>query len=130
MSSTACTGNQGCARASELSDFARCQYIRLSLQSLSSFSGMPLQRLDSWLHMFKKIMSNSRFSDEEKILELYKKMTDRAQKVMKYILESGSDEYDCVKEKLMDHFHGDETAENIYYFAIRLKEILIGLCIS
>ena len=130
--------NQGYARASELSDFARCQYIRTSLQSLSSFSGGPLQRFDSWLDMFEKIILNSGFSDEEKILELYKKMTDRAQKVMKYILESGADEYDSVKEKLMDHFHGDETAEKylkkfkkaskkpgekIYDFAIRLKEI-------
>ena len=65
-------------------------------------------------------------------------MTDRAQKVIKYILESGADEYDSVKEKLMDHFHGDETAEKymkkfkkaskkpgekIYDFAIHLKDI-------
>jgi hypothetical protein len=53
------TSNQGYVRASELSDFARCQYIRTSLQSLSFFSGGPLQRLDSWLDMFEKIMLNS-----------------------------------------------------------------------
>ena len=55
-------------------------------------------------------MSNSGFTDEEVILELYKKMTDRAQKVTKYVLESGADEYATVKDRLMDHFHGDETA--------------------
>jgi acylphosphatase len=83
-------------------------------------------------------VSNSGFTDEEVILELYKKMTDRAQKVTKYVLESGADEYATVKDRLIDHFHGDETAEKylkkfkkasrkpgekIYDFAIRLKEI-------
>jgi hypothetical protein len=73
--------------------------------------GGPLQRFDSWLDTFEKIVSNSGFSDEKMVVELYKKMTDRAQKVTKYVLESGVDEFATVKERLIDHFHGYETAE-------------------
>jgi hypothetical protein len=65
-------------------------------------------------------------------------MTDRAQKVTKYVLESGADEYTTVKARLIDHFHGDETVEKylkkfekaskkpgekLCDFAIRLREI-------
>jgi hypothetical protein len=66
-------------------------------------------------------------------------MTDRAQRTMRYILNSGNEDYIGIKEKLVDHFHGDETTEKslkkfkkaakkpgekIYDFAIRLKEML------
>jgi hypothetical protein len=43
------TSNQGYARASELSDFARCQYIRTSLQSLSSFSDVRKNNVKFWV---------------------------------------------------------------------------------
>ncbi|EFX61763.1 hypothetical protein DAPPUDRAFT_121010, partial [Daphnia pulex] len=85
-----------------------------------------------------RVVTNMGFSDEEMVLELYKKMTDRAQKVTKYVLESGADEYTTVKARLIDHFHGDETVEKylkkfekaskkpgekLCDFAIRLREI-------
>ena len=58
--------------------------------------------------------------------------------IMKYILNSGDDSYKSIRERLLDHFHGDETkekslkklkkavrkpGEKVYDFAIRLKEI-------
>jgi hypothetical protein len=107
----ASSNNHGYAKVSELSDFAKSQHTRSSLHSLSFCLGGSLKRFDSWLDTFEKIVSNSGFSDEKMVLELYKKMTDRAQKVTKYVLESGADEYATVKERLIDHFHGDETAE-------------------
>jgi hypothetical protein len=62
------------------------------INSLSSFSGEPIQRFDSWLDTFERIVNNSEFSDEEMVLELYKKMTlDDTKKVTKYVLESGAD---------------------------------------
>ncbi len=82
-------------------------------------------------------MSDSDLTEKYTILELYKKMTDKAHRTMKYILHSGNDKFEAIKEKLLDHFHGDETTEKslkkfkkvsrkpgdkIYDFAIRLKE--------
>ncbi|EFX69548.1 hypothetical protein DAPPUDRAFT_113582 [Daphnia pulex] len=107
----ASSNKHGYVRVSEPSEFSKCLHIRSSLNSLSSFSGRPIQRFDSWLDTFERIVNNSGFSDEEMVLELYKKMTDRAQKVTKYVLESGADEYTTVKARLIDHFHGDETVE-------------------
>ncbi|EFX67502.1 hypothetical protein DAPPUDRAFT_115380 [Daphnia pulex] len=124
--------------ASDLSAFQKDQYVRSSLQSLSSFSGGALQRFDTWLETFEAIMYDSDMTEKDTILELYKKMTDKAHRTMKYILHSGNDRFEAIKEKLLDHFHGDETTEKslkkfkkanrksgekIYDFAIRLKEL-------
>ncbi|EFX63115.1 hypothetical protein DAPPUDRAFT_335917, partial [Daphnia pulex] len=83
-------------------------------------------------------MYDSDMTEKDTILELYKKMTDKAHRTMKYILHSGNDRFEAIKEKLLDHFHGDETTEKslkkfkkanrkpgekIYDFAIRLKEL-------
>jgi hypothetical protein len=72
------------------------------------------------------------------ILELQGKLTDKAHKVIKYIVDNNPKEYDAIKEKLLDHFHGDETVEKyvkkfnkthrksgekISDFAIRLQDI-------
>ncbi|EFX64363.1 hypothetical protein DAPPUDRAFT_118253 [Daphnia pulex] len=126
------------AAASDLSAFQKDQYVRSSLQSLSSFSGGALQRFDTWLETFEAIMYDSDMTEKDTILELYKKMTDKAHRTMKYILHSGNDRFEAIKEKLLDHFHGDETTEKslkkfkkanrksgekIYDFAIRLKEL-------
>ena len=132
------SNKHGYARVSEPSEFSKCLHIRSSLNSLSSFSGGPIQRFESWLDTFERIVNNSGFSDEEMVLELYKKMIDRAQKVTKYVLESGADEYTTVKARLIDHFYGYETVEKylkkfekaskkpgekLCDFAIRLREI-------
>jgi hypothetical protein len=132
------SNKHGYARVSEPSEFSKCLHIRSSLNSLSSFSGGPIQRFESWLDTFERIVNNSGFSDEEMVLELYKKMIDRAQKVTKYVLESGADEYTTVKARLIDHFYGYETVEKYFKkfekaskkpdeklsdFAIRLREI-------
>ncbi|EFX67902.1 hypothetical protein DAPPUDRAFT_115031 [Daphnia pulex] len=126
------------AAASDLSAFQKDQYVRSSLQSLPSFSGGALQRFDTWLETFEAIMYDSDMTEKDTILELYKKMTDKAHRTMKYILHSGNDKFEAIKEKLLDHFHGDETTEKslkkfkkanrkpgekIYDFAIRLKEL-------
>jgi hypothetical protein len=126
------------AAASDLSAFQKDQYVRSSLQSLPSFSGGALQRFDTWLETFEAIMYDSDMTEKDTILELYKKMTDKAHRTMKYILHSGNDKFEEIKEKLLDHFHGDETTEKslkkfkkanrkpgekIYDFAIRLKEL-------
>jgi hypothetical protein len=126
------------AAASDLSTFQKDQYVRSSLQSLPSFSGGALQRFDTWLETFEAIMCDSDMTEKDTILELYKKMTDKAHRTMKYILHSGNDKFEEIKEKLLDHFHGDETTEKslkkfkkanrkpgekIYDFAIRLKEV-------
>jgi len=126
------------AAASDLSAFQKDQYVRSSLQSLPSFSGGALQRFDNWLETFEAIMYDSDMTEKDTILELYKKMTDKAHRTMKYILHSGNDKFEEIKEKLLDHFHGDETTEKslkkfkkanrkpgekIYDFAIRLKEL-------
>ena len=65
-------------------------------------------------------------------------MTDKAHKVIKYIVDNNPKKYDAIKEKLLDHFHGDETVEKyvkkfnkahrksgekISDFAIRLQDI-------
>ncbi|EFX75207.1 hypothetical protein DAPPUDRAFT_323389 [Daphnia pulex] len=126
------------AAASDLSAFQKDQYVRSSLQSLPSFSGGALQRFDTWLETFEAIMYDFDMTEKDTILELYKKMTDKAHRTMKYILHSGNDRFETIKEKLLDHFHGDETTEKslkkfkkakrkpgekIYDFAIRLKEL-------
>jgi hypothetical protein len=56
-------------------------------------------------------MSDSDLTEKDIILELYKKMSDEAHRTMKYILHSGNDKFEAIKEKLLDHFHGDETTE-------------------
>ncbi|EFX62323.1 hypothetical protein DAPPUDRAFT_120335 [Daphnia pulex] len=83
-------------------------------------------------------MYDSDMTEKDTILELYKKMTDKAHRTMKYILHSGNERFEAIKEKFLDHFHGDETTEKslkkfkkanrkpgekIYDFAIRLKEL-------
>ena len=65
-------------------------------------------------------------------------MTDKAHKVIKYIVDNNPKEYDAIKEKLLDHFHEDEKVEKyvkkfnkahrkpgekISDFAIRLQDI-------
>ncbi len=77
-------------------------------------------------------------SEDDVILELQGKLTDKAHKVIKYIVANHPNDYDSIREKLIDHFHGDKTVEKylkkfkkahrkpgekIYDFAIRLQEI-------
>jgi hypothetical protein len=121
-----------------LADFQRDLHIRANLQSLPSFTGNPLSRFDTWLESFESIISRSDLSEDDVILELQGKLTDKAHKVIKYIVANHPNDYDAIREKLLDHFHGDETVEKylkkfkkahrkpgekIYDFAIRLQEI-------
>ena len=126
------------AAASDLSAFQKDQYLRSGLQSLNYFTGGSLQRFDTWLDTFEAIILDAGMTEKDVILELYKKMSEKAQRIMKYILNSGDDSYKSIRERLLDHFHGDETkekslkklkkavrkpGEKVYDFAIRLKEI-------
>jgi hypothetical protein len=126
------------AAASDLSAFQRDQHVRSGLQSLNSFTGGSLQRFDIWLETFEAIIVDSGMTEKDIVLELYKKMSEKAQRIMKYILSSGDDSYKSIRERLLDHFHGDETrekslkkfkkavrkpGEKVYDFAIRLREL-------
>nr|CAH0109646.1 unnamed protein product [Daphnia galeata] len=121
-----------------LADFQKDLYIQNSLQALPPFTGNSLSRFDSWLESFESIIARSNFSEDNVILELRGKLTDKAHKVFKYIVDNNPNEYDTIREKLLDHFHGDETVEKykkkiekahrkpgekIYDYAIRLQEI-------
>ena len=121
-----------------LADFQKDLHIRNSLQALPPFTGNSLSRFDSWLESFESIIARSNFSEDNVILELRGKLTDKAHKVFKYIVDNNPNEYDTIREKLLDHFHGDETVEKyvkkfkkahrkpgekIYDYAIRLQEI-------
>jgi hypothetical protein len=94
-----------------LADLQKDIHIRSSLQALPSFTGNPLLRFDSWLESFESIIARSNFSEDNVILELRGKLTDKAHKVIKYIVDNNPNEYDTIREKLSDHFHGDETVE-------------------
>jgi hypothetical protein len=126
------------AAASDLSAFQRDQHVRSGLQSLNSFTGGSLQRFDIWLETFEAIIVDSGMTEKDIVLELYKKMSEKAQRIMKYILSSGDDSYKSIRERLLDHFHGDETrekslkkfkkavrkpGEKVYDFAIRFREL-------
>ena len=121
-----------------LADFKKDLHIRNSLQALPPFTGNSLSRFDSWLESFESIIARSNFSEDNVILELRGKLTDKAHKVIKYIVDNNPNEYDTIREKLSDHFHGDETVEKykkklkkahrkpgekICNYAIRLQEI-------
>jgi hypothetical protein len=56
-------------------------------------------------------------------------MTDSAQKVSKYVLESGVDVYATFKEILIDSFHGDETAEKYLKNVRKLVEVKERKCV-
>ena len=99
------------AAASDLSAFQRDQHVRSGLQSLNSFTGGSLQRFDIWLETFEAIIVDSGMTEKDIVLELYKKMSEKAQRIMKYILSNGDDSYKSIRERLLDHFHGDETRE-------------------
>ena len=99
------------AAASDLSAFQKDQYLRSGLQSLNYFTGGSLQRFDTWLDTFEAIILDAGMTEKDVILELYKKMSEKAQRIMKYILNSGDDSYKSIRERLLDHFHGDETKE-------------------
>ena len=75
------------------------------------FTGNPLVRFESWLESFESVIARSDFSEDDVILELRGKLTDKAHKVIKYIIDNNPNEYDTIREKLLDHFHGDETVE-------------------
>jgi hypothetical protein len=105
---------------------------------LPPFTGNPLVRFESWLESFESVIARSDFSEDDVILELRGKLTDKAHKVIKYIIDNNPNEYDTIREKILDHFHGDETVEKymkkykkahrkpgekIYDYAIRLQEI-------
>jgi hypothetical protein len=94
-----------------LADFQKDLHIRNSLQALPPFTGNSLSRFDSWLESFESIIARSNFSEDNVILELRGKLTDKAHKVFKYIVDNNPNEYDTIREKLLDHFHGDETVE-------------------
>jgi hypothetical protein len=94
-----------------LADFQRDLHIRANLQSLPSFTGNPLSRFDTWLESFESIISRSDLSEDDVILELQGKLTDKAHKVIKYIVANHPNDYDAIRERLLDHFHGDETVE-------------------
>ena len=135
---TMATNNSQSAHYPALADFQKDLHIRSSLQALPSFTGNPLVRFDSWLESFESVIARSDFSEDDVILELRGKLTDKAHKVIKYIIDNNPKEYDTIREKLLDHFHGDETVEKyvkkfkkahrkpgekIYDYAIRLQEI-------
>ena len=99
---------------------------------------MDLQRFDIWLETFEAIIVDAGMTEKDIVLELYKKMSEKAQRIMKYILSNGDDSYKSIRERLLDHFHGDETrekslkkfkkavrkpGEKVYDFAIRLREL-------
>ncbi|XP_046459661.1 uncharacterized protein LOC124206073 [Daphnia pulex] len=65
-----------------LADFQRDLHIRANLQSLPSFTGNPLSRFDTWLESFESIISRSDLSEDDVILELQGKLTDKAHKVV------------------------------------------------
>ena len=132
------TNNSQVLHCLALADFQKDLHIRNSLQALPPFTGNSLSRFDSWLESFESIIQRSNLSEDEAILELQGKLTDKAHKVIKYIVDNNPKEYDAIKEKLLDHFHGDETVEKyvkkfnkahrkpgekISDFAIRLQDI-------
>ena len=132
------TNNSQLLHCLALADFQKDLHIRNSLQALPPFTGNSLSRFDSWLESFESIIQRSNLSEDEAILELQGKLTDKAHKVIKYIVDNNPKEYDAIKEKLLDHFHGDETVEKyvkkfnkahrksgekISDFAIRLQDI-------
>ena len=105
------TNNSQSTHYPALADLQKDIHIRSSLQALPSFTGNPLLRFDSWLESFESIIARSNFSEDNVILELRGKLNDTAHKVIKYIVDNNLNEYDTIREKLSDHFHGDETVE-------------------
>jgi hypothetical protein len=96
-----------------LADFQRDLHIRANLQSLPSFTGNPLSRFDTWLESFESIISHSDLSEDDVILELQGKLTDKAHKVIKYIVAKHQNDYDSIREKLIDHFQGGRNGREI-----------------
>nr|CAH0108952.1 unnamed protein product [Daphnia galeata] len=112
----ATNNNSQSAHYPALADLQNDIHIRSSLQALPSFTGNPLLRFDSWLESFESIIARSNFKEDNVILELRGKLTDKAHKVFKYIVDNNPNEYDTIREKLLDHFHGDETVEKYEIF--------------
>jgi hypothetical protein len=94
-----------------LADFQRDLHIRANLQSLPSFTGNPLSRFDTWLESFESIVSRSDLSEDDVILELKGKLIDKAHKVIKCIVANHPNDYELIRIKLIDLFHGDKTVE-------------------
>ena len=86
------------AAAFDLSAFQKDQHVRSGLQSLNSYAGGSLQRFDIWLETFEAMIVDSGKTKKDIVLELKKvkgtkKMSEKAQRIMKYILNSRDDSY-------------------------------------
>ena len=93
------------AAAFDLSAFQKDQHVRSGLQSLNSYAGGSLQRFDIWLETFEAMIVDSGKTKKDIVLELKKvkgtkKMSEKAQRIMKYILNSGDDSYKSIRERL------------------------------
>jgi vacuolar-type H+-ATPase subunit H len=50
------------------------------------------------LDTFEAIILDAGMNEKDIVLELYKKMSEKAQRIMKYILNSGDDSYKSIRE--------------------------------
>ena len=99
------------------------------LFQLPAFSGSPVVRFDRWIKQFESVVAMSDWDDDETILMLTTKMTDKANDILQNILECHTRDYDTFRRILHNRFHGSAT-EDFYQrqfqnFTRRLHESII-----